>query len=87
MISKNQTGFTVMILGLKFIGNMEAHPVLNFQSSWILLVTSGEPTEDKPDVTFSTPADPNLADHKFEPGRLHSLNPTITNNYELAIRI
>ena len=33
--------------------------VLNFQGNWILLVTGGEPTEDKPGVTFAPPTDPN----------------------------
>ena len=30
--------------------------VINFQGSWLLLVTGGKPTKDKPDVTF-TPLD------------------------------
>jgi catechol 2,3-dioxygenase-like lactoylglutathione lyase family enzyme len=29
--------------------------VLNFQGSWLLLVTSGGPTDDKPNVTFAPP--------------------------------
>ena len=29
--------------------------VLSFQGSWLLLVTGGEPTKDKPGVTFSPP--------------------------------
>lgn len=33
--------------------------VLKFQGAWLLLVTGGEPTEDKPGVTFEPP--PNLA--------------------------
>lgn len=32
--------------------------VLNFQGNWILLVTGGGPTEDKPGVTFAPPTDP-----------------------------
>jgi catechol 2,3-dioxygenase-like lactoylglutathione lyase family enzyme len=32
--------------------------VLNFQGSWLLLVTGGRPTRDKPTVTFGPPADP-----------------------------
>ncbi len=39
--------------------------VLNFQDSWILLVTGGGPTKDKPDVTFAPPADPNTVSHEF----------------------
>jgi catechol 2,3-dioxygenase-like lactoylglutathione lyase family enzyme len=39
--------------------------VLNFQGSWILLVTGGEPTRDKPDVTFAPPPDPNMVSHEL----------------------
>lgn len=37
--------------------------VMNFQGSWLLLVTGGEPTEDKPDVTFAPPENPNAVSH------------------------
>jgi catechol 2,3-dioxygenase-like lactoylglutathione lyase family enzyme len=39
--------------------------VLRFQGSWLLLVTGGGPTEDKPDVTFAVPSDPNLVSHQL----------------------
>jgi catechol 2,3-dioxygenase-like lactoylglutathione lyase family enzyme len=39
--------------------------VLNFQGSWILLVTGGGPTEDKPTVTFAVPSDPNTVSHEL----------------------
>ena len=32
--------------------------VLEFQGNWLLLVTGGGPTEDKPTVTLGPPADP-----------------------------
>jgi lactoylglutathione lyase len=32
--------------------------VLRFQSTWLLLVMGGEPTRDKPTVTFAPPSDP-----------------------------
>jgi catechol 2,3-dioxygenase-like lactoylglutathione lyase family enzyme len=32
--------------------------VLRFLGNWLLLVTGGEPTEDKPMITFAPPADP-----------------------------
>ena len=32
--------------------------VLQFQGAWLLLVTRGGPTEDKPTVTFEPPSDP-----------------------------
>ena len=37
--------------------------VLEFQGSWLLLVTGGEPTEDKPEVTFAPPENPNSVSH------------------------
>jgi catechol 2,3-dioxygenase-like lactoylglutathione lyase family enzyme len=37
--------------------------VLRFLGTWLLIVTGGGPTEDKPDVTFAPPADPNSVSH------------------------
>jgi len=39
--------------------------VFKFQGSWILLVTGGGPTQDKPTVTFATPSDPDSISHEF----------------------
>lgn len=39
--------------------------VLQFQGSWLLLVTGGGPTPDKPTVTFVPPADPDVATHEL----------------------
>lgn len=39
--------------------------VLQFRGSWLLLVTAGEPTEDKPDVTFAPPEDPRTVSHSM----------------------
>ena len=37
--------------------------VLKFQGSWLLLVTGGEPTRDKPTVTFAPPKAPDTVSH------------------------
>jgi catechol 2,3-dioxygenase-like lactoylglutathione lyase family enzyme len=37
--------------------------VLQFQGSWLLLVTGGGPTADKPDTTFEPPPTPNQVSH------------------------
>jgi catechol 2,3-dioxygenase-like lactoylglutathione lyase family enzyme len=37
--------------------------VLRFQGAWLLLVTGGGPTEDKPDVDFAPPATPDEVSH------------------------
>jgi catechol 2,3-dioxygenase-like lactoylglutathione lyase family enzyme len=39
--------------------------VLQFGGAWLLLVTGGDPTPDKPDVTLAPPADPGRLDHLF----------------------
>jgi len=39
--------------------------VLSFNRAWLLLVTGGGPTLDKPDVTLAAPGDPNRVDHLF----------------------
>lgn len=39
--------------------------VLNFQGSWLLLVTGGGPTKDKPQITFAPPSDPNTVSHQL----------------------
>ncbi len=37
--------------------------VFTFGAAWLLLVTAGEPTEDKPGVTFAPPPDPDTVGH------------------------
>ena len=39
--------------------------VLRFVSTWLLLVTGGPPTADKPTVTFAAPFDLDHVDHAF----------------------
>jgi catechol 2,3-dioxygenase-like lactoylglutathione lyase family enzyme len=39
--------------------------VLQFQGVWLLLVTGGGPTKDKPDVYFVPPADPTAVSHEL----------------------
>jgi catechol 2,3-dioxygenase-like lactoylglutathione lyase family enzyme len=39
--------------------------VFRFQGTWLLLVTGGGPTKDKPDVTFAAPTDANTATHEL----------------------
>ncbi|HEX9728881.1 MAG TPA: VOC family protein [Gemmatimonadales bacterium] len=39
--------------------------VLQFQGAWLLLVTGGGPTPDKPGVTFAPPADPSVVSHQL----------------------
>ena len=39
--------------------------VLEFQGTWILLVTGGGPTPGKPTVTFAPPVDPDRVSHQL----------------------
>jgi catechol 2,3-dioxygenase-like lactoylglutathione lyase family enzyme len=39
--------------------------VLKFLNNWLLLVTKGDPTEDKPNVYFSAPVDANQVSHSY----------------------
>jgi catechol 2,3-dioxygenase-like lactoylglutathione lyase family enzyme len=39
--------------------------VLSFNGSWLLLVTGGPPTDDKPGVSLAPPRDPSTPDHLF----------------------
>jgi catechol 2,3-dioxygenase-like lactoylglutathione lyase family enzyme len=39
--------------------------VLKFLGSWILLVLSGGPTDDKPEIQFRNPGEPNNVSHSF----------------------
>jgi catechol 2,3-dioxygenase-like lactoylglutathione lyase family enzyme len=39
--------------------------VLRFLGTWLLLVTGGGPTKDKPDVTFAAPGDPRTVGHSM----------------------
>jgi catechol 2,3-dioxygenase-like lactoylglutathione lyase family enzyme len=39
--------------------------VLRFLGTWMLLVTGGEPTVDKPDVVFAPPPEPTTVSHEM----------------------
>lgn len=39
--------------------------VLKFQGSWLLLVTGGKPTRDKPTISFNPPQNPDLLSHSM----------------------
>ncbi len=39
--------------------------VLDFEGAWLVLVTGGGPTDDKPGVTFAPPSDPSTVSHSI----------------------
>ena len=50
------------VLGAEVVGEYGGtSAVLRFVGAWLLLVTGGEPTADKPTVTMAAPADPDTA--------------------------
>jgi catechol 2,3-dioxygenase-like lactoylglutathione lyase family enzyme len=52
------------VLGAEFVREYGgASAVFSFAGAWLLLVTGAGPTEDKPSVTFTTPADPDAVSH------------------------
>ncbi|NOR34492.1 MAG: VOC family protein [Bacteroidales bacterium] len=58
--------FYVDVLGAKIFREYGGDSqVLEFLGSWILLVSPGGPTGDKPDTHFMAPADKNSVSHAF----------------------
>ena len=39
--------------------------VFDFNGAWLLIVTGGEPTKDKPDVTYAVPENPEQVSHSM----------------------
>ena len=64
-MSRSKT-FYVDILGAKVFREYGGDSmVLEFLGNWILLVTPGGPTEDKPDTHFVPPADKDSVSHAY----------------------
>jgi catechol 2,3-dioxygenase-like lactoylglutathione lyase family enzyme len=57
--------FYVDVLGAELYREYGSSIVLRFLGTWFLLVEGGEPTRDKPTVTFAPPADPDRVTHAF----------------------
>ena len=55
--------FWTEVLGAEVYREYESSVVLRFSGSWVLLVTGGEPTPDKPMVTFAPPDEPDRVSH------------------------
>jgi lactoylglutathione lyase len=58
--------FYVGVLGASVYGEYAGTSVvLQFLDTWLLLVTGGGPTKDKPDTTFAPPPDPATVSHEM----------------------
>ncbi len=55
----------VDVLGASVFREYGASVVLSFAGAWLLLVTGGPPTDDKPGVTLAPPDDPGRRDSLF----------------------
>lgn len=55
--------FWVGVLGATVYREYGESIVLQFLGTWLLLVTGGAPTPDKPDVTLAAPADQHVVSH------------------------
>ncbi|WP_026212572.1 VOC family protein [Longispora albida] len=55
--------FWAGLLGGRLYREYGSSVVIDFHGSWLLLVSGGEPTPDKPDVTFAGPGDPGRVSH------------------------
>jgi catechol 2,3-dioxygenase-like lactoylglutathione lyase family enzyme len=53
------------VLNADIFREYEGSVVLSFNGVWLLLVASGGPSEDKPDVTMAPSGDPSIVDHSF----------------------
>ncbi|MBV6643476.1 MAG: VOC family protein [Cyclobacteriaceae bacterium] len=63
---KRSKDFYIKVLGASVFREYGGDSVvLNFLNNWILLVTPGGPTEDKPDINFEPPQDPGSVSHSF----------------------
>ena len=54
------------VLGAELYGEYGGTSVVfQFNEAWLLIVTGGEPTKDKPTVPFKPPADPDSVSHSI----------------------
>jgi catechol 2,3-dioxygenase-like lactoylglutathione lyase family enzyme len=61
--TRRSKAFWTGVLGAEVYREYQSSVVLRFGVSWLLLVTGGEPTPDKPMVTFAPPAEPDRVSH------------------------
>jgi catechol 2,3-dioxygenase-like lactoylglutathione lyase family enzyme len=61
--TERSKAFWTEVLGAAVYREYESSVVLRFAEAWVLLVTGGEPTPDKPMVTFAPPAEPDRVSH------------------------
>ena len=64
-ISKSKSFYTDILGGSVYREYSGTSCVIKFLGSWLLLVTGGGPTKDKPDINFSPPDSPDNISHSM----------------------
>jgi catechol 2,3-dioxygenase-like lactoylglutathione lyase family enzyme len=62
-LERARTFYTDVLGATLYRGYGGTSCVLTFQGGWLLLVTGGGPTQDKPQVTFAPPESPDSVSH------------------------
>ncbi len=57
-VERSRTGYEEVLGATVYREYGGSSCVLQFLGNWLLLVTGGDPTDDKPTVSFAAPADP-----------------------------
>jgi catechol 2,3-dioxygenase-like lactoylglutathione lyase family enzyme len=61
--TERSRAFWTEVLGAELYRDYETSVVLRFANSWLLLVTGGDPTPDKPTVNLVPPTNPDRVSH------------------------
>jgi catechol 2,3-dioxygenase-like lactoylglutathione lyase family enzyme len=61
--TERSRAFWTEVLGAELYREYESSVVLRFANSWLLLVTGGDPTPDKPTVNLVPPTNPDRVSH------------------------
>ena len=64
-VERSRTWYTDVLGATLYREYGEDSTVLSFSGSWLLLVSGGEPTDDKPGVTLAPSPDPSTVSHLF----------------------
>ncbi len=64
-IEQSRTWYTDVLGATLYREYAGTSVVLSFAGTWLLLVTGGEPTPDKPTVALAAPSDPDRRDNLF----------------------
>lgn len=64
-VARSRSWYTDVLGATLYREYGEDSTVLSFSGSWLLLVSGGAPTDDKPGVSLAPPSDPSTVSHLF----------------------